>query len=74
MCVCVCVCVCVHFQAKQAALTFSTQICPKMNLGFEIQKNNVGIIISILDIPRVSISVKIDNFDFFGPNLPKNGF
>ena len=69
VCVCVCVCVCVHFQAKQAALTFSTQICPKMSLGFEIQKTNVGIIISILDIPCVSIF-----FDFFGPNLPKNGF
>ena len=34
-----------------------------MDLGLKIQKTNVGIRISILD-----------NFDFFGPNLPENGF
>ena len=52
---CVCVCVCANFQAKQTALTFSAQICPKMDLGFTIQKNIVGIRISILDIPCVPI-------------------
>ena len=54
-CVCVCVCVCVKFQAKEAASTFSAQIFPKMDLGLEIQKTNVGIGISILDIIRVPI-------------------
>ena len=131
-------CVCASFQAKQAALTFSAQICPKVDLGLAIQKTVVGIRISILDIPCVlmfsqneqlwifrpkfvqkkfrvpnwekrnvgirinivetlcvrifsrtltflaqscdkldlscKISGKSDNFDFFGPNLPKNEF
>ena len=39
-----------NFQAKGTTLTFSDQICPKMYLGFEIQKINVEIIISILEI------------------------
>ena len=45
-----------------------------MKLGFEIQKTNVGIRISILKIPCVQFSDKTDNFDFFGRYLPKNGF
>ena len=48
-------CVCASFQAKQTALTFSVQICPKTGLGLVIQKTIVGIRISILDIPYVSI-------------------
>ena len=32
-------CVCANFQVKQTALTFSAQICPKMDLGLAIQKN-----------------------------------
>ena len=48
-------CVCTNFQAKQTTLTFSAQICPKMDLGLAIQKNIVGIGISILDIPCVPI-------------------
>ena len=48
--VCVCVCVSSNFQAKQIASTFSAQICPKMDLGLEIQKANVRIRISILEI------------------------
>ena len=57
VCVCVCVCVCAHanFQAKQTALTFSAQLCSKIDLGLEIQKTNVRIRISILDIPCVPI-------------------
>ena len=61
VCVCVsvciraCVCVCANFQVKQIALTFSDQICPRMDLGLEIQKTNVGIRIAILEIPCVSI-------------------
>ena len=33
---------CANFQAKQTTLTFQAQICPKMDLGLEIQKTNVG--------------------------------
>ena len=45
-----------------------------MDLGFEIQKNNVGTRINNLEITSVPISGKTNNFEFFGPNLPKNGF
>ena len=55
VCICACVCVCANFQVKQIALTFSDQICPRMDLGLEIQKTNVGIRIAILEIPCVSI-------------------
>ena len=48
-------CVCANIQAKQTALTFSAQICPKKDLALTIQKNIVGIRISILDIPYVPI-------------------
>ena len=46
---------CANFKAKQTALTFLAQICPKGNLELEIQKINVGIRISILKIPCVPI-------------------
>ena len=46
---------CATFQAKQTALTFSTEDLPKQDLGLEIQKANIGIRISILDIPCVPI-------------------
>ena len=46
---------CVNFQLKRTTLTFLAQICPKRKLGFEIQKTNVGIRISILEIPCVPI-------------------
>ena len=46
---------CVNFQLKQTTLTFLVQICPKRKLGFEIQKTNVGIRISILEILCVPI-------------------
>ena len=39
-----------NFQLKQTNLTFLAQICPKKTLGFEIQKTNVGIRISIFEI------------------------
>ena len=47
--------VCANFQTKQTALTLSAEICPRMDLGFAIQKNIVGVRIIILDIPRVPI-------------------
>ena len=40
----------VNFQVKQIVLTFSAQICPKMNSGLEIDKTNVGIRINTLEI------------------------
>ena len=46
---------CVNFQLKRTTLTFLAQICPKRKLGFEIQETNVGIRISILEIPCVPI-------------------
>ena len=55
---------CANFQSKWIILTFSAQICPKMDLGFKILKTNVGIRISILEIPHLSFSGKTDNFDF----------
>ena len=106
---------CANVQLKQTTLTFLAQICPKSKLGFEIQKTNVGIRISILEIlgspifrqngqlwifgpkfaKKKNFEVKIskiqvwiwnqhpwhttstnfkDNFEFLGPNLPKNEF
>ena len=50
---------CVNFQEKWTNLTFLAQICPKtcpkIGLWFEIQKTNVEIRISILEIPCVPI-------------------
>ena len=46
---------CANFQGKHTTLTFLAQICPRGNLELEIQKTNVGIRISILEIPRVPI-------------------
>ena len=39
---------CANFQSKGIALNFSAQICPKKDLGFETEKNNVGIRINII--------------------------
>ena len=58
---------CANFQLKRTTLTFLAQICPKRKLGFEIQETNVGIRISILEIPCVPIFRQ----KIFGPNLPK---
>ena len=46
---------CVNFQLQRTILTFLAQICPKRKLGFKIQKINVGIRISIFEIPRLPI-------------------
>ena len=45
----------VHMTTSLKTLTFLAQICPKRKLGFQIQKTNVGIRISILEIPCVPI-------------------
>ena len=65
---------CVNFQLKRTAVTFLAQICPKRKLGFQIQKTNVGIRISILQIPCVPIFRQKGQLWILGPNLPKNGF
>ena len=46
---------CANFQLKQTNLNFLVQICLKRKLGFEIHITNVGIRISILEIPCVPI-------------------
>ena len=67
-------CGCTKFQAKQITLTFSVQIYLEMDLGLAIQTTNVGIRISIIEMPYMPIFRKTSNFDFFDKNLPKNGF
>ena len=69
-----CMCVCANFQTKQTALTFSAQICPKMDSRLAIQKNIVGIRISIPDILCVPIFSQNEQLEFFYRNLPKKGF
>ena len=46
---------CANFQPNWTTLSSSVQICPKMDLGFEIQKTNVGKRISNLEITCVPI-------------------
>ena len=60
---------CANFQTKRTALTFLVQICPKRKLGFEIQKTNVGIRISILEIPCVPIFRQNGQLWLFGPKF-----
>ena len=42
-----------QFSAKMGNFDFFSKNCPKIDLGFEIQKTNTGIIIRTLEIPRV---------------------
>ena len=60
---------CANFQLKQTTLTFLVQICPKRKLGFEIQKTNVGIRISILEISCVPIFRQNGQLWIFGPKF-----
>ena len=60
---------CANFHLKQTTLTFLAQICPKRKLGFEIQKTNVGIRISILEIPCVPIFRQNGQLWIFGPKF-----
>ena len=59
----------VNFQLKRTTLTFLVQICPKRKLGFEIQKTNVGIRISIFEIPFVPILRQNRQFWLYGPKF-----
>ena len=60
---------CANFQLKKTTLTFLAQICLKRKLGFEIQKTNVGIRISILEIPCVPIFRQNGQLWIFGPKF-----
>ena len=60
---------CTNFQLKWTTLTFLTQICPKRKLGFEIRETNVGMRISILEIPCVRIFRQNGQLWFFGPRF-----
>ena len=62
-------CLCANFQAKQTALTFSVQICPKMGLGLAVQKTIVGIRINILNIPCVPIFSQNEQLWIFRPKF-----
>ena len=59
----------VNFQLKRTTLTFLAQICPKKKLGFEIQKANVGIRISILEILCAPIFRQNGQPWIFGPKF-----
>ena len=50
-------------------MTFLVQICPKRKLRFEIQKTNVGIRISILEISCVPIFRQNRQLLVFGPKF-----
>ena len=58
-----------NFQSQWTTLIFSTQIWPKMNLGFEIQKTNIEIRISILEIPCVPIFRQNEHLELFRPTF-----
>ena len=47
-------------------------ICPKMDLGLEIQKISFGIRIRILEIPWVQIFRKNEQFWLFAPKFGQN--
>ena len=63
---------CANFQLQQTTLIFLAQICPKRKLGYEIQKINVGIRISILEISSVPIFRENGQLWFFGPKFSQN--
>ena len=60
---------CANFQPNWTTLTFLAQICPKRKLGFEIQKTNVGIRISILEILGAPIFRQNGQLWIFGPKF-----
>ena len=63
---------CANFQLKRTTLTFLAQIFPKRRLGFEIQKTNIGIRISILKIPFVPIFRQNRQLWTFGPTFAQD--
>ena len=65
---------CTNFQLKQTTLIFLAQICPKRTLQFEIQETNVGIRISILEIPCVPIFRQNEQLLVFGSRFAQKWF
>ena len=63
-----------NFQPNWTALSFSVQICPKMNLVLKFRKLILEQESAISRLHVYQFSGKTNNFDFFGPNLPQNGF
>ena len=54
---------------------FFDPICAKKDLGLGTEKTNVGIRLSIAEIPYMPIFWnKRTTLTFSGPNLPQNGF
>ena len=62
---------CDNFRRKQTALISLVQICSKTDLGLEIQKNNVRIKISILEISCVPIFRQKGQLRLFQPKFAK---
>ena len=58
---------CANFQSKWITLNFSAQICPKKDLGFETEKNNVGIRINIIGTLCVPIFGQTGQLWLFRP-------
>ena len=58
-----------NFQSKWTTLNFSAQICPKKDLGFETEKNNVGIIINIVETLCVPIFNQTGQLSLFWPKF-----
>ena len=65
---------CANFQQKWITLTFLAQICPKIDLGLEIQKTNVERGISILEILFVPIFKQKKTLPFSAQICPKTDF
>ena len=60
---------CTNFELKHTTLTLLAQICPKRKLRFEIQETNVGIRISIFEIPCIPIFRQNRRLRVFGPKF-----
>ena len=65
---------CANFQAKWKNLTFLSQIWPRMNFKFEIKKQMLKQESGYSRYHVCQLLDKTNNFDFFGPNLPKKEF
>ena len=65
---------CANFQLKRTTLTFLAQICPKIDLGLEIQKNNVGIIINIFEMSCVPIFRQNGQLWLFWPKFAQKWY
>ena len=60
---------CTNFEAKRSTLTFLAQVCPIMDLGWEIRKTNLGIRISIVKMPCMPIFRKNGQLWLFRPKF-----